>query len=191
MPWQPERIWWQDVSPNEIQLDNDAIVLNLGDNYNFHAGALAFIRNVPCVGIFHDFYCYNLFNGWLAHNGLGEDIHQREVRYTYGASPSGLAKLAWRNAAPIERIAEIMPMTEWLGRRCGAALAHSQFYKWRLDNSCPGPVAVAPLCYDARPVASLPDRRDGLVTITTVGVINPNKCIDALIKSIVSSPQTP
>ena len=182
-------IWWQDVSPNEIELDNDAIVLNLGDNYNFHAGALAFIRNVPCVGIFHDFYCYNLFNGWLAHNGLGEDIHQREVRYTYGASPSGLAKLAWRNAAPIERIAEIMPMTEWLGRRCGAALAHSQFYKWRLDNSCPGPVAVAPLCYDARPVTSLPDRRDGLVTITTVGVINPNKCIDALIKSIVSSPQ--
>ena len=96
-------IWWQDVSPNEIELDNDAIVLNLGDNYNFHAGALAFIRNVPCVGIFHDFYCYNLFNGWLAHNGLGEDIHQREVRYTYGASPSGLAKLAWRNAAPIEK----------------------------------------------------------------------------------------
>jgi glycosyltransferase involved in cell wall biosynthesis len=82
-----------------------------------------------------------------------------------------------------------MPMTEWLARRCGAALAHSQFYKWRLDNSCPGPVAVAPLCYDARPVTSLPDRRDGLVTITTVGVINPNKCIDALIKSIVSSPQ--
>ena len=188
-PVSARTIWWQDVSPNEIELDNDAIVLNLGDNYNFHAGALAFIRNVPCIGIFHDFYCYNLFNGWLADNGLGEDVHQREVRYAYGASPCGLASLAWRNAAPIERIAEIMPMTEWLARRCGAALAHSQFYKWRLDNSCPGPVAVAPLCYDARPVTSLPDRRDGLVTITTVGVINPNKCIDALIKSIVSSPQ--
>jgi glycosyltransferase involved in cell wall biosynthesis len=184
-----QTVWWQDTSPTDIELQNDAIVLNFGDNYDFHAGTLAFVDKVPCIGIFHDFYLYSLFNRWLAHSGLGENVHQREVDYTYGDHARGLATLAWQNTAPIERIAQEMPMTEWLARRCGAALAHSQFYKWRLDNSCPGPVAIAPLCYDARPVTSLPDRRDGLVTITTVGVINPNKCIDALIKSIVSSPQ--
>lgn len=182
-------VWWGDARPTEIELQNDAIILNFGDNYNFHAGTLAFVDKVPCIGIFHDFYLYSLFNRWLAHSGLGENVHQREVHYAYGESARELARLAWQNTAPIEQIAEQMPMTEWLASRCGAALAHSQFYKWRLDNSCPGPVAVAPLCYDARPIRPLPERHDGLVTITTVGVINPNKCVDALIRSIVSSPE--
>jgi glycosyltransferase involved in cell wall biosynthesis len=180
-------IWWHDASPTDIELQNDAIVLNFGDNYIFHAGTLAFVDKVPCIGIFHDFYLYSLFNRWLAHSGLGEDVHEREVRYTYGDGACELSSLAWQNTAPIERVAQVMPMAEWLGRRCGAALAHSQFYKWRLENSCPGPIAVAPLCYEGPPVTPLSERPGGPVTITTIGVINPNKCIDTLIRSIVSS----
>jgi glycosyltransferase involved in cell wall biosynthesis len=184
-----QTVWWHDISPTDIELQNDAIVLNFGDNYDFHAGTLAFVDKVPCIGIFHDFYLYSFFNRWLAHSGLDENVHHREVHYTYGDGARDLASLAWQNVASIERIAQEIPMTEWLASRCGAALAHSQFYQWRLAHSCPGPIAVAPLCYDARAVDPLPERRDGLVTITTVGVINPNKCVDTLIKSIVSSPQ--
>ena len=79
-------------------------------------------------------------------------------------------------------------MTEWLGRRCGAALAHSQFYVNRLEASCPGPIAVAPLCFESRDVKPLAKRSGRKVTITTIGIINPNKCADSVIKSIVSSP---
>ncbi len=180
-------VWWNDVSPTDIELQNDAIVLNIGDNYNFHAGTLAFIDRAPCVGIFHDFYLYNLFNRWLAHEGLGEDIHEREVRVTYGEQACQLAKRAWRGSAAIEELAEIMPMTEWLASRCGAALAHSRFYSDRLENSCPGPVAVAPLCYQPRHISPLPRSHNDRVTIAVLGVINPNKCADALIRSIASS----
>ena len=181
-------VWWHDVSPNDVEQGYDVVILNFGDNYNFHAGTLAFAETIPCLGIFHDYYLYNFFNRCLAHMGLGEDIHEREVRLTYGESALPLAAKAWQNNAPVEQIAEIMPMTEWLGRRCGAALAHSQFYLHRLANSCPGPLAVAPLFFAGRGIQPLSKRKECGLTITTIGVINPNKCVDAVIKSIGSSP---
>ena len=180
-------VWWTDVSPKDVELQNDAVVLNFGDNYNFHAGTLAFVDRASCLGIFHDFYLYNLFNRWLAYQGLGEDIHEREVRCTYGEEACQLARRAWRGTAPVEELAETMPMTEWLASRCGAALAHSRFYSHRLEDSCPGPIAVAPLCYEPRGTSPLSRRHDDRVTIAIVGVINPNKCVDAVIRSIASS----
>ena len=180
-------IWWHDATPADIEAQNDVIVLNFGDNYNFHAGALAFVDKVSCLGIFHDFYLYNLFNRWLVHAGLDEQAHDREVCLTYNENLRELAKMAWGGTAPIERVAEMMPMTEWIARRCGAALAHAHFYIPRLESSCPGPIAVAPLCYEARPVNPLPTGKKGRIAITCVGIVNPNKCVDSLITAIASS----
>jgi len=191
MPTYPSSVpvtWWHDISPHDLELRNDGIVLNFGDNYEFHAGTLAFAESERCVGIFHDFYLYNMFYCSLICNGLDESVHEREVSLTYGANATPLAAEAWRKNVSIEQIADVLPMTEWLGRRCGAALAHSRFYSHRLENSCPGPVAIAPLCFEARDIDPLPKRSTGHVTITTVGVINPNKCIDRLITAIGASP---
>ena len=180
--------WWQDVSPQNIYLETDVIVLNFGDNYDLHAGTLAFAGTVPCLGVFHDFYLYNLFNRWLVNNGLGEEVHNREARRVYGEGVVPLATKAWRDEATVEQIATSLPMTEWLGRRCGAALAHSQFYVHRLESSCPGPIAVAPLCFENRDVKPLPKRNGTKITVTTIGIINPNKCAHSIIKSIATSP---
>ena len=181
--------WWQDVSPQKIFLETDVIVLNFGDNYDLHAGTLAFAGTVCCLGIFHDFYLYNLFNRWLVHNGLGEDVHNRELRRVYGERVVPLAAQAWRNEAAVQQVAISLPMTEWLGRRCGAALAHSQFYVNRLEASCPGPIAVAPLCFESRDVKPLAKRSGRKIIVTTIGVMNPNKCADSIIKTIASSPR--
>lgn len=180
-------MWWHDISLDDLELSNDVIVLNFGDNYDYHAGTINYAFRGKNIGIFHDFYVYNLFNRYVVHNGFGEQIHNEEIRFTYGEDVSRLAKAAWNNDAGIEQIAEAFPMIEWLARRCGAALAHSRFYVSRLGRSCPGPTAVAPLCFESREVEPLPIRHNDSVTITTVGVINPNKCSDAIIKSIASS----
>jgi glycosyltransferase involved in cell wall biosynthesis len=180
-------VWWHDVSPQDLARQNDAIVLNFGDNYEYHAGTLAIAETVLCLGIFHDYYLYNFFNRCLAYNGLGEEAHGREVCLTYGDSVAPLATMAWQNKAAVDQIANVFPMTEWLGRRCGAALVHSQFYLRRLENSCPGPLAVAPLCFEGREVKPLTPRSHSQVTIATIGVINPNKCADAVIRAIGAS----
>jgi len=178
--------WWHDLSPRDLALQNDVIILNFGDNYDFHAGTLAFAESVLCLGIFHDAYLYNFFNRCLVYNGLGEDVHDREVRLTYGESAAPLASKAWHNDAAIEQLADALPMTEWLARRCGAALAHSKYYLNRLESSCPGPIAVSSLCFEGREVG--PSRPNGeMITLTTIGIINPNKCADAVIRSIASS----
>ena len=179
--------WWHDLSAHELEQRSDAVVLNIGDHYGFHAGVLAYIDAIPCVGIFHDFYLYDFFNRWVVFNGFGESVHTREVRLVYGDAALEIADRAWRNEADVQCIADVMPMTEWQAGRCGAALAHSHFYFDRLAKSCPGPVAVTPLCFDARDIAPLAGGRGDEVVVTTIGILNPNKCIEAIIRAIASS----
>ena len=150
LPTRCEVSWWHELSASELDAQSDAIVLNIGDHYLFHAGVLAYLDAVSCLGIFHDFYLYDFFNRWVALEGLGEDVYQRAVRLTYGEAALAAAGRAWRSEAGVHEIAEALPMTEWLARRCGAALAHSPFYVDRLAKSCPGPVSVAPLFFDGR-----------------------------------------
>ena len=54
-PAQPSSLpiaWWHDLSPRDLAMQNDVIILNFGDNYDFHAGTLAFAESVLCLGIF-------------------------------------------------------------------------------------------------------------------------------------------
>src|SRR5215831_4627080 len=56
---------WHDLLPSDVGMANDAIVVNLGDHYGFHAGCLQFLDTVPCLGIFHDFFLYYFFYEWV------------------------------------------------------------------------------------------------------------------------------
>ena len=180
--------WWQDINIQDIESQYDVIVLNVGDNYSFHAGVFAFVDRSVCLGIFHDFYIYNLFHQWIVLNEFGRDIYDQEIRQTYGNSSLSLAGAAWRNEAQLQDLADSLPMTEWIASRCGAALAHSRFYLPRLEAACPGPVNVAPLPFDSRDVPPLFHRNRDEIVLLTVGVMNPNKCVAEVIKAICATP---
>ena len=180
--------WWRDVPPSEIANWSDVVIVNFGDHYGFHAGTLSYVDALPCLGIFHDFFLYYFFNGWIWEEGLGEARHQHEVRATYGERATAIGLKAWRDWAPLEEIVEAIPMTEWLARRCGAVLTHSRFCIPRLEASCPGPIAVAPLCFEPRPVEALPIRNNEEVVIATIGHMNQNKCAEWVIRAIAASP---
>lgn len=180
--------WWHDINAQDIDHIYDMIVLNIGDNYNFHAGIMAFIDRSVCLGIFHDFYLYNLFQQWIIQNDFGQDIYDQEVLLTYGNSSLSLACAAWRNEAQLHALADSLPMTEWMASRCGAALAHSRFYLARLKAACPGPIEVAPLPFDSRDVPLLLNRDRNEIVLLTVGVMNPNKCVAEVIRAICAAP---
>src|SRR5262245_2101024 len=95
--------WWQDVPPQEVSLTTDAVIVNLGDHYGFHAGVLAYIDTVPCLGIFHDFFLYYFFREWITHERLGERRHEREICLTYGDDASIVARQAWRNPGSLQK----------------------------------------------------------------------------------------
>lgn len=179
---------WREIDLSALWTAYDVVIVNIGDNYPFHAGALAILDAAPCLGIFHDFYIYNLFSGWLHHNGLDYRRHDAEIVTTYGleAEPHAVAVRSGQ-MLDMGEIAAKLPMTEWLARRCEAALAHARFYAPRLEAACAGPVAVTPLCCpDRETPPGRPDDKDRL-TITTVGVMNPNKRVADVIRAIGGS----
>lgn len=194
-PLHPTRLpvhHWRDYRLHRLDAEFDLVVVNIGDNYPFHAGVFHVLDAASCLGVFHDFYIYNLFSGWLHHNHLDYRRHDAEIIATYGQDVSEDAVATRSGQRDIAQIAERLPMAEWLAARCGGALAHSQFYAPRLEAACPGPVAVQPLCCPdrAKPPAPpvIPLAHGDRLTLTTVGVMNANKRVADIIQAIGGSP---
>lgn len=179
---------WRSYDLSRLRTEFDVVVVNIGDNYPFHAGVFAILDAAPCLGIFHDFYIYNLFSGWLHYNGLDYRRHDAEIVATYGEAALPHA-VAVRSGQMLDmgEIARHLPMTEWLAGRCEAALAHAQFYAPKLEAVVQGPVAVTPLCCPDRATPPGPPKAKRQLTITTVGVMNPNKRVDDVIRAIGGS----
>lgn len=179
---------WRTYDLHRLRTEFDVVVVNIGDNYPFHAGVLHILDAAPCLGIFHDFYMYNLFSGWLHHHGLDYRRHDAEVVATYGEAARPHA-VAVRSGQMLDmgEIAQHLPMTEWLAGRCEAALAHARFYAPKLEAVVPGPVAVTPLCCPDRATPPGPPKAKDQLTLTTVGVMNPNKRVADVIRAIGGS----
>lgn len=179
---------WRSYDLARLRTQFDVVIVNIGDNYPFHAGVFAILDAAPCLGIFHDFYIYNLFSGWLHYNGLDYRRHDAEIIHTYGAAAEADA-VAVRSGHMLDMgdIAAKLPMTEWLAGRCEAALAHARFYAPRLEAACPGPVAVTPLCCPDRATPPGPAEAKDQLVITTVGVMNANKRVADVLRAIGGS----
>lgn len=169
----------------------DILIAQVGDHYLFHGGMFPFLGHVPTLGVFHDFYLFNLFNGWAWTAGGGDDAiisrHDGGVAEIYGEDLRDFAQAIRRGEVPLEEIAARTPMTEWVARRCHGALAHGGYYVPRLAAACAGPVDRAFMPVTSRGVAPLRQRKRQDITLLTVGVMNPNKCVDRMIQAIGSS----
>ena len=190
-PLHPTRLpvhHWRRYDLTRLRAEFDVVIVNIGDNYPFHAGVFQILNAAPCLGIFHDFYIYNLFSGWLHYNGLDYRRHDAEIVATYGEAAQPHA-VAVRSGQMLDmgEIAEHLPMTEWLAARCEAALAHANFYAPKLETVVQGPVAVTPLCCPDRATPPGPPKAKSQLTITTVGVMNPNKRVADAIRAIGGS----
>ena len=174
---------WKDPDAIAVLHAANAIVVQIGDNYGYHAGAIHILNNFHCVGIFHDANIYNLFRMW-AFDGRsdadGKQKYDTEISRVYGNDLT--VKLDESN--PATRF----DMISWLAAPCAAALVHANFYIARVQDSCPGTDLSCPLTYDARAYveAEQQDSKSRL-TILTLGHINPNKCCDQVIKAIGQS----
>jgi glycosyltransferase involved in cell wall biosynthesis len=165
----------------------DVIVYNVGDHPDNHFGVLKLIDRYTGVCIFHDFYLVDLFLGWSG-TEIEKPLAHLIVASIYGEE---VAKEFWaREGQPDfqEWAASHVPMTEWVARKALAAVAHAPFYKQRLDDATAGPVTVIPLASNA-PANFMPIRvQNGPIRILTVGVINPNKRVEAVIHAMAGSP---
>lgn len=177
---------WADVPLETLARDYDLLVVNVGDNYLFHAGVFPLMDAAPALGVFHDFCILNLLNGWLDAQGRPLAEAAGVMAETYGTSEAE-TRPAVDGRLSLAEVVRRFPMTEWVAARCAAGLAHAEFYAERIRAGCPGPVAVARMPVASRAVPPPARRPPGRLRVLTVGHMNANKCVDRVIEAIAGS----
>ena len=182
--------WTASKQVEELVRGADALVYQIGDNYTYHRGCLEWLERAPGIVCLHDFFLGHLF--WdMAQNSKAAAL--ATVRAWYG---DAIAKVffSYKNSdAFIEATKDTAPMTEWVCSMAQGVITHSSWGIQRVLDSCPGPVQIVPLAYDA-PAAELVMRREveraspkAEFNVLTVGHVNPNKRPESVIRAIGNS----
>ncbi len=153
------------LRPEALAAGFDAVVVNLGNHYPFHGLAPALLPATPSTAVLHDASMEHFAQEWR-HGPDPEPPHgvlDRVVRAGAPLAPA-LASLA-----------------------CGAVV-HGPHYQGDMEAACPGPVLQLPLAY-LPPVPPLPLPIAGRLTVATIGHVNPNKRVEAVIRAMGASPR--
>lgn len=181
--------WTDDGAVYRACVESDVSVYQIGDHLDFHRGCLRWLsisRGIVCL---HDLFLGDLFVNWSASVGLAsgpivERWYGSDVAARYPAHVSGV-DFAHRTMGEA-------PMVEWLCSQSLAVLTHSRWNLDRVLTATPGPVAVAPLPYrpswEADLSAPAPAAGKRRWQLLTVGHVNANKRVDAVIDAIAQRP---
>jgi glycosyltransferase involved in cell wall biosynthesis len=181
--------WNDDPNIRGLIRRADAAVYHIGDNFEYHEGGVRWLAEFPGLVCLHDFFLGNLFYGWAQ---MHRTQAQAVLQCWYGGDIAERFFSFSDNMSFIEGTRETMPMTEWICSQADGVLTHSRWGCGRVMSSCPGPVGVVPLAYDApaAPANTAVDTsaRSQNLQLLTIGHVNPNKRIASVIKAIGLSP---
>jgi glycosyltransferase involved in cell wall biosynthesis len=168
----------------------DARIYQVGDNFDFHAGCIHWLARFSGLVCLHDFFLGSLFHAWAQANRAQAEIvlqcwyGEEKAKRFFGFSESG---------SFIEGTHNDTPMTEWICSQATGVITHSGWGCERVVNSCPGPVRVVPLAYDAPGAVAAgainTPTIDQTLQLLTIGHVNPNKRIASVIEAIGTSPR--
>ena len=153
------------LRPEALAAGFDAVVVNLGNHYPFHGLAPALLPAAPTIAVLHDASMEHFAQEWR--------------RALDPEPPQGMLDRVVCAGAPLA------PALASLA--CGAVV-HGPHYQAEIEAACPGPVLQLPLAY----VPSLPPPPSpiaGRLTVATIGHINPNKRVEAVIRAMGASPR--
>ncbi|EAQ77494.1 glyscosyl transferase, group 1 family protein [Blastopirellula marina DSM 3645] len=181
--------WNQQDKVHAAIVASDFVVYHIGNHLGFHQGCLNWLTVSPGIVCLHDYYLGNLFYGAydteretgkaIVRNWYGEEISQRY--FTYKSSDEFISQTNL-----------LAPMTEWICSMAVAVLTHSGWAIDRVLRSCPGPVNVVPLAYEALTDVvseSITRSEDEVFRLITIGHVNPNKRVRSVIQAIAASPR--
>jgi glycosyltransferase involved in cell wall biosynthesis len=183
--------WTDDEDVLAAVSRSDLVVYQIGDNFDFHKGCLHWLPRAPGIVCMHDFFVGHLFHTWR-HQPGNEARADAIMKRWYGESIAKSYLNYPDNAAFITGTKDTAPLTEWIASQALGVITHSEWGAPRVRRSCPGPVRVIPLAYDA-PGASMASSSHaaplfGQFNLLTIGYINQNKRVAKVIEAIAASP---
>lgn len=181
--------FWNDFEQVKFLCDTaDALIYQIGDNYEFHGGCLEWLPRLPGIVCLHDFFLGHLFWAWAETRRQQADLtlqawYNKEVARHFFRHPNSEAFIASTyNTAP---------MTEWICSMAYGVVTHSNWDVTRVMQSCPGPVYVVPLAYELSELKNNLCQKsystNDLFRILTIGHVNNNKRIASVIRAIGNS----
>jgi len=178
--------WTDEAAVRQASGEADALIYQIGNNYDFHCGGLHWLALLPGIVCLHDFVVAHLFAGWA---DTRQTEAQHALRSWYGESVARDFFAARDHREFVESASRDHPMTEWICSMAQGVISHSHWGMPRVAQSCGGPVRVVPLPYDApaarEAVAQAGER--GVIQVLTVGHANANKRIESVIRAIGAS----
>jgi glycosyltransferase involved in cell wall biosynthesis len=163
----------------------DSVIYQIGNSFEMHQGCLEWLSRIPGVVCLHDFYLGHLFYEW-AHTH--RELANEALRAWYGDEIQSQFFSHSNGEDFLENTRDAAPMTEWICSLARGVVTHSSWAINRVLNSCPGPVYVVPLAYDAPQILATPSDLDNdAFRILTIGHVNPNKRISSVIQAIGNS----
>lgn len=181
---------WDDEAQVQAFIQGaDAGIYQIGDNFQFHEGALHWLASFPGLVCLHDFFLGHLFYGWAqTYRKQADFILQRwygdQIAERFFGFPD--------SESFIKGTVDVAPLTEWICSQATGVITHSRWGCDRVLLSCPGHVRVVPLAYDAvsaaadaaisAPVHTADD--GGTLRLLTIGHVNPNKRVASVIEAI-------
>lgn len=177
--------WTESNVVADLASQADSIIYQIGNSFEMHQGCLDWIGKLPGTVCLHDFYLGHLFYEWAqAHRDLADEA----IRTWYGEEVQTRFFSHSNGEDFLEDTRDAAPMTEWICSLARAVITHSSWAISRVLSSCPGPVHVVPLAYDAPQHLAAPGNMDHeAFRILTIGHVNPNKRIGSVVQAIGDS----
>ena len=148
----------------ELSREVDGVIVNLGDHYGFHGGAVPILRDTAPLVILHDAWMGNFVESWR--HTAGDDAWRVDrLLNGLGNDASGIA--------PFCALAS-------------GVVVHGPHYRTAAETACTGPVAAIPLSYTSEALPPPRPISDRLI-VTTIGHVNGNKRADEVIRALGAS----
>jgi glycosyltransferase involved in cell wall biosynthesis len=180
--------WNEMQAVRDLLEQADAYIYQIGDNYEFHQGALQWLPHFPGLICLHDFYVGHLFYGWAQTNRAQA---QGILRAWYGNDAAARFFNYLTSEMFIEETCHASPMTEWICSMADGVITHSSWDIERVLRSCSGPVHVVPLPYNTAETEIAGDTTGRSVAdrfrLLTIGHVNKNKRVASVIQAIGNS----
>jgi glycosyltransferase involved in cell wall biosynthesis len=177
--------WNRQKKIAELASQADAVIYQIGNSFEMHQGCLEWMFRLPGVVCLHDFYLGHLFYQWAQTH---REMANETIRAWYGKEVQAQFFSHSNGEDFLENTRDAAPMTEWICSQARGVITHSSWAINRVLRSCPGPVHVVPLAYDAPQhlMTSGTVDHEGF-RILTIGHVNPNKRINSVVRAIGKS----
>ena len=142
----------------------DGVIVNLGNHYGFHGGAIPLLREVSPLIILHDAWMGGFLDGWR--EAAGDD--------------------AWRVDRFVRGLSDDASGIELFCALASGAIVHGPHYLALANRGCPGPVATLQLAYTAEKIPPPRPIGDALV-VATIGQVNATRQADQVIRAVGTS----